>query len=238
MARRTVHPGMAEFRRCPECGASVKLSNLAAHYARQHPRAARPLDLGAEEKRAVREDQRRRRTVRSAREARFFLIAAIVVVAIVALAVALPYLTLGPVGRPAPDFQLSTSTGGSMVLSQFRGRVVLLDFMSTTCPYCQAFTTDALVPLGQRYAGRLVLLSIDINRQGDDLATGNARIEQFRTTYGGTWTYALDTAGVTRLYGVTATPTHFIIDKAGVLRDVHAGLEALDAVEGRLAAYW
>ena len=233
-----MHSGMAEFRRCPECGASVKLSNLAAHYVRQHPRAARPLDLGAEEKRAVQEDLRWHRTVRSRREARFFLAAAAVVAVIVALAIALPYLLSNPVGRPAPQFQLSTSTGGSMVLSQFRGRVVLLDFMSTTCLYCQAFTTDALVPLAEKYAGRLVLISIDINRQGDDLTTGNARIEQFRTTYGATWTYALDTAGVTRLYGVTATPTHFIVDKAGVLRDVHTGLEAVDAVEGRLAAYW
>jgi thiol-disulfide isomerase/thioredoxin len=38
--------------------------------------------------------------------------------------------------RPAPEFVIKTSTGTAL-LSQLRGKVVLLAFIHTTCPHCQ-----------------------------------------------------------------------------------------------------
>jgi thiol-disulfide isomerase/thioredoxin len=38
--------------------------------------------------------------------------------------------------RPAPEFVIRNSTG-EVLLSQFRGKVVLLTFIHTTCPHCQ-----------------------------------------------------------------------------------------------------
>ena len=40
------------------------------------------------------------------------------------------------VPRPAPEFVIRNSTG-ELLLSQFRGKVVLLAFIHTTCPHCQ-----------------------------------------------------------------------------------------------------
>jgi thiol-disulfide isomerase/thioredoxin len=41
-----------------------------------------------------------------------------------------------PTIRPAPEFVIRNSTGQAL-LSQFRGKVVLLAFIHTTCPHCQ-----------------------------------------------------------------------------------------------------
>ena len=38
--------------------------------------------------------------------------------------------------RPTPEFVIKTSTGTAL-LSQLRGKVVLLAFIHTTCPHCQ-----------------------------------------------------------------------------------------------------
>lgn len=50
---------MAEQKRCPECGTSVKTANLTDHYARVHPRAQ--LKLTREERDAIRRDVSRPR---------------------------------------------------------------------------------------------------------------------------------------------------------------------------------
>src|SRR6185436_19964539 len=41
-----------------------------------------------------------------------------------------------PIPRPAPEFVVRNSTGEAL-LSQLRGKVVLLSFIHTTCPHCQ-----------------------------------------------------------------------------------------------------
>src|SRR6266571_6977632 len=40
------------------------------------------------------------------------------------------------VPRPAPEFVIRNAKG-DVLLSQFRGKVVLLSFIHTTCPHCQ-----------------------------------------------------------------------------------------------------
>src|SRR5260370_23411969 len=40
------------------------------------------------------------------------------------------------VPRPAPDFTIQFPGGQTMQLSSFRGKVVALEFLFTTCPHC------------------------------------------------------------------------------------------------------
>jgi thiol-disulfide isomerase/thioredoxin len=41
------------------------------------------------------------------------------------------------VPRPAPEFSAKLPNGGQILLSKFRGKVVALEFLFTTCPHCQ-----------------------------------------------------------------------------------------------------
>ena len=56
--------------------------------------------------------------------------------------VALAGVTLLPamavdVPRPAPEFSAKLPNGGQILLSKYRGKVVALEFLFTTCPHCQ-----------------------------------------------------------------------------------------------------
>jgi peroxiredoxin len=44
------------------------------------------------------------------------------------------------VGKPTPSLTIQMNGGGSLQLSQYRGKVVALAFMLTTCPHCQNLT--------------------------------------------------------------------------------------------------
>ena len=54
------------------------------------------------------------------------------------LALGIPALAQPPVLRPAPEFKVVESSGKEILLSSLKGKVVILAFVSTTCPHCQA----------------------------------------------------------------------------------------------------
>src|SRR5437773_1432377 len=61
--------------------------------------------------------------------------------------------------KRAPGFCLSDSTGQWRDLADYRGKVVIVEFMQTTCPHCASFTT-LLAGLGSKYGDKLQILSI------------------------------------------------------------------------------
>src|ERR1043165_1730336 len=44
------------------------------------------------------------------------------------------------VGKPSPTLTIQMKGGGPIQLSQYKGKVVALAFMLTTCPHCQNLT--------------------------------------------------------------------------------------------------
>ena len=58
--------------------------------------------------------------------------AALLLVATLAVAAEEP-----PIVRPSPEFKIRLVDGSQVTLSSFRGKVVALLFMHTTCPHCQ-----------------------------------------------------------------------------------------------------
>ncbi|HEY1336107.1 MAG TPA: TlpA disulfide reductase family protein [Bryobacteraceae bacterium] len=60
--------------------------------------------------------------------------------------------------RRAPGFALPDEKGDLHDLYDYRGKVVLLEFMQTTCPHCAAFAA-ALGNVQKNYAGKLQVLS-------------------------------------------------------------------------------
>jgi len=45
-----------------------------------------------------------------------------------------------PVPRPAPGFEMVDPSGNHLNLANLKGKVVVLQFLLTTCPHCQAFS--------------------------------------------------------------------------------------------------
>ena len=56
------------------------------------------------------------------------------------LASALALQAAAPVPRPAKEFTVTLPSGKQKLLSSYRGKVVMMPFMFTTCPHCQALS--------------------------------------------------------------------------------------------------
>lgn len=49
----------------------------------------------------------------------------------------LPLFAAPKTGKPAPELVISLNSGEQVLLSKFKGKVVVLEFLLTTCPHCQ-----------------------------------------------------------------------------------------------------
>ncbi|MCW4039957.1 MAG: PKD domain-containing protein [Candidatus Bathyarchaeota archaeon] len=126
----------------------------------------------------------------------------------------------------APDFTLTDIEGTSFSLSDYRGHVVLLEFMRTWCTKCQLEVSE-LVEVQNEFGDLITIISlgIDANETNEDL-------RQFRDSEGSwwwpphDWIYARCPLSSIFLdqYNVTSTPTMYIIDQDGFIRYQHAGL--------------
>src|SRR5579862_5033019 len=83
--------------------------------------------------------------------------------------------------RPAGEFAITMPDGQQTLLSKYAGKVVVLAFISTTCPHCQN-TTKLLSTIQNEYASRGVqILAAAFNPQAALLVPGF--IAQFRSTF-------------------------------------------------------
>jgi len=69
------------------------------------------------------------------------------------VALGISALATPPVPRPAKEFEFVDANGKHTLLSSYKGKVVLIQFLQTTCPHCQAMSqmlTKLQTELGQR----------------------------------------------------------------------------------------
>ena len=124
-----------------------------------------------------------------------------------------------PAGTLAPDFSLPAPDGKTYSLSQFRGKIVLLEFMAPWCPHCQNTAGD-LNTLYAKYAPLGVeFLSVSATPLGHT-EQGPISMDDmtwFRDTYHVTYPLLLDAASTigTGQYSVTGYPFIYLIDAQG-----------------------
>lgn len=121
------------------------------------------------------------------------------------------------VGEPAPDFEVQGLDGESIRLSDFRGRPVWINFWATWCPPCRAETPDIQEVYEERQSEGLVIIALSI---GEDADTVRGYVERTGTTF--TMGLDRDTA-VSANYRIVGIPTHFFVDRNGVLQDYRIG---------------
>lgn len=63
-------------------------------------------------------------------------------------------LAAPPVPRPAKELDVAEPGGAHHLLSSYKGKVVVVQCLFTTCPHCQAFSRDILTKLQKDYGSR------------------------------------------------------------------------------------
>ena len=112
----------------------------------------------------------------------------------------------------APDFELPDLKGISHQLSNYQGRIVIINFWSCECPQSER-TDQALMPMSVQWAEKVVILSIASNRNESTQSmeeVSNAR--RLPTVLVDTDHFVAD------LYEAQTTPHVFVIDRDGLLR--------------------
>lgn len=131
-------------------------------------------------------------------------------------------------GQIAPDFTLTDIDGKTFSLSDYRGKVVVIDLMATWCGPCVAEMSH-LKELYTNYRARgVVIMSIDV-----DPSERNEVIRQFKANYGDEWIFASG-PGVGTTYGVLYIPTLYIIDKQGRIAYKNVGLTPYSTLAGEI----
>jgi peroxiredoxin len=127
--------------------------------------------------------------------------------------------TTAQVGAPAPDFTLTDLDGKSVSLSQYRGKVVVLEWFNPGCPFVRAsHTVGSLKGLANKHASDgVVWLAINSGGPGKQGAGVEAN-RQALTQFGIQHPVLIDESGsVGQLYGAERTPHMYVVNAEGVL---------------------
>jgi peroxiredoxin len=132
--------------------------------------------------------------------------------------------TKAAVGAPAPDFVLNGIDGKSVRLSDYRGKVVFLNFWATWCPPCRS-EMPSIERLNRKMDGHdFVILAVSI----DGFETTQLKNMISPSNY--TFTVLHDPEQkVADIYLISGIPTTYIIDKDGMIVDKSVGAEYWDS---------
>lgn len=133
------------------------------------------------------------------------------------------------VGMPAPDFALIDLASGERVqLLSLRGSPVWINFWATWCEACRV-EMPAMQKVYEQYKDEgLVILGVDAQESAE-------AVNSYTTEGGYTWTFLIDTDGsVLNEYFVFAIPTHFFVDRNGVIKGIEVGAPPEESVERHL----
>src|SRR3990172_8889152 len=111
------------------------------------------------------------------------------------------------------------------------GVLLPIEFMTTSCPACTQ-QAPILSELWSRHGVNADFLSISIDPARDQPGILSAYAQQHNMP----WTWAIDQRQVMQTYGVTATPTIFLLDKDGIVRNQFVGFRDLQTLENSLLA--
>lgn len=140
---------------------------------------------------------------------------------ILALLLVLTATAFAEVGEPAPNFTLKSATGQEVSLSDFRGKVVVLEWTNSGCPFVQKHYRSGNMQKLQKDATAkgIVWLSICSSAPGKQGNLSAEEAAKLCASNGSAATaYLLDGEGnVGRLYGAKRTPEMYVINKEGVL---------------------
>jgi len=132
------------------------------------------------------------------------------------------------IGKKAPDFELNDLNGNKVKLSDFKGKVVMLNFWASWCGPCRMEIPDLINIQEKHKKDGLIIIGITIPSSGTP-----EQVKKFAESY--KINYILVTGSNTEIMtiatsygGVRAVPTTFLIDRDGIVRHQWIGARSKD----------
>lgn len=130
----------------------------------------------------------------------------------------------------AADFTLQDLSGKSVKLSDYKGKVVLIDFWATWCPPCIA-SIPGIEKLHKNYKDKgLVVLAVSLDEGGWD------SVQSFVAGQGISYPVLKGTEEVSADYQVRTIPMLFIVGKDGRIAKRYLGAGVEEDVEKDIKA--
>lgn len=124
------------------------------------------------------------------------------------------------VGEAAPDFELRTLDGNKAKLSDYKGKIVILNFWATWCPPCQAEMPHMQSFYEQNHNKGIEIVAVNLTSSD----RGLYKVKEFVNKHHLTFPILLDEEGtVENMYDTIAIPTTYIIDQEGFITEKITG---------------
>jgi len=130
----------------------------------------------------------------------------------------------GEVAPAAPEFRLLSIDGRPVSLSDFHGKVVILDFWATWCPPCRREIPD-FIALQSKYEGQgLQIVGVALDEPD--------KVKGFAKSWGMNYPVLLGDDDIANLYGgISGIPTTFLIDRTGKIAGRYEGFRSKEEFE-------
>jgi peroxiredoxin len=129
--------------------------------------------------------------------------------------------------KSAPAFQLVTENGTKIRISDYRGKVLLLNFWATDCGGC-VLEIPSIIEIQNAYKDKgFTALGISMDISYENLKDANeawGRVRPFIAKHGVNYPIAMGDDAISRAYSLNAFPATYLIDKSGKIAIAYVGV--------------
>ncbi|WP_235441368.1 TlpA disulfide reductase family protein [Paenibacillus sp. IHB B 3415] len=131
-------------------------------------------------------------------------------------------------GQLAPDFALTDLKGTTVQLSDFKGKIVLINFWATWCPPCQVEMPHMQNIFQDFKAKDVVILGVNMTLTEENLEVVQTFVNEQQLTF----PIVTDEKNeVVQTYQVVAYPTTYLLDTEGVILEKFQGAISYEIME-------
>ena len=125
------------------------------------------------------------------------------------------------IGKPAPDFTATDINGKTVKLSDYKGKIVVIESYNSDCPYCHnQYKTGAMQAMQRDLAAKGVvwLLVNSVNPKNFSHRTPEQARQEMAAEKMDVTAWIDDSSGaVGHLYDMKTTPDMYVVNKDGIL---------------------
>jgi peroxiredoxin len=146
-------------------------------------------------------------------------------------------LTVKDKRRAAPNFQLASSDGQSLGISDFKGKVVLLNFWATACGGC-VLEIPSFIELQKKYRDSdftAIGVSADIPYEGlKSEPEAWQKVRPFMAEHQMNYPIVMGNDAVIGAYGFQSYPATYLIDRSGNIAATYVGIVSKEDVDANI----